>query len=256
MDFSIYKKCKITVLRLHYTEAKGPTWARFLIQQEYSGEKYNLQIDSHTRFEENWDIKLIEQLNMLPEKSCLTQYLPEYNIDKEIQNKSRLRNSLVVKKISALDGFTRINSEYITIKDYKTPFKSNAYSGCFAFSNGNINYDAPIDPYTPNLFFGEEMDITLRLYTRGWNFYSPSIPIAYTNFSRDYRNTFWKGNHYKKELRLLSRLRVHYSLCTLPGYIREIIETKCPELLIDLDNFELGTDRTVYDYSKLIGFYF
>ena len=39
-----------------------------------------MQIDSHTIFEKDWDSKLIQTLNELPPKSCLTQYLPDYNI--------------------------------------------------------------------------------------------------------------------------------------------------------------------------------
>ena len=44
--------CKVSVTkieRLTYLEARGPTWARWRIQQLWSGEEYFLQIDAHTR---------------------------------------------------------------------------------------------------------------------------------------------------------------------------------------------------------------
>lgn len=248
----------IKIISLNYKDARGPTWARFLIQQEYNSEEYYLQIDSHTIFEKYWDIKLIDSLKNLPQKSCLTQYLPDYNIG-EFKTISKLRANLNVSRICSLDGFTRINADYIDPnKKYLSPFPSNGWSGCFSFSSGDICHDAPIDCYTPDVFFGEEMDICLRLFTRGWNFYSPNYPIAYTNFNRGYRDTFWqkKGFGYNKNITLCSRLRIHYRLGTLPIQIKNLIEEKYPQLLIEIDKFMLGNIRNLKDYEKLIGFNF
>ena len=255
----------IEVIRLSYKEARGPTWARFLIQQKYNGEEFYMQIDSHTIFEKDWDTKLIKTLNELPNKSCLTQYLPHYDIN-QFKTEPKLRLNLLVSRISSLDGFTRINSEYSNDSNdsndsnetHKQPFKSNGWSGCFSFSRGDICTDAQIDCYTPDVFFGEELDITLRLFTRGWNFYSPNYPIAYTNFNRQYRDTFWKkkGMGYNKNITLCSRLRIHYRLGTLPNYLRTVLENKYSELLIQHERFNLGNERTLKDYEKLIGFSF
>ena len=248
----------IKTINLSYKDARGPTWARFLIQQEYEAEQYYLQIDSHTIFEKDWDLKLIKSLNSLPPKSCLTQYLPDYNIG-SFKTVPKLRENLYVDRVCALDGFTRISSQYGNINnEYLYPFPSCGWSGCFSFSSGDICYDAPIDCYTPDVFFGEEMDICLRLFTRGWNFYAPNYPIAYTNFNRQYRETFWekKGLGYNKNITLCSRLRIHYRLGTLPNKIRKLIENEYPELLIEVDKFILGNVRDLNDYQKLIGFDF
>lgn len=241
----------IEIINMYYVNAKGPTLARFLIQQKYVNEEYYLQIDSHTRFIENWDILLKLSLNNLGyDKICLTQYPPDYQLGKgEIILKQR--EALNVSHICSLDGFTRVNSKYIEVKNYDKPFPCNGWGGCFSFSSGRICYDCPIDPYTPEVFFGEEMDTAIRLYTRGWNFYSPNIPVCYTNFNRDYRSTFWNRKQYNKDVTLCSRLRIHYRLGTLPNNI------KLPnELLIDVEKFKLGTEKTLKDYQKLIGFNF
>lgn len=244
----------IEVIRLSYNEAKGPTYARFLIQQKYNNEEYYMQIDSHTIFEPNWDIKLIEALNKLPNKSCITQYLPEYNIDNKKAKSFKVRDSLLVDRVSELDGFTRITSKFLNKKKYNLDVsEANSWSACFSFSRGDICVDAPIDPYTPELFFGEEMDIAVRLYTRGWYLWSPSFPIAYTNFNRNYRKTFWNKKTYDKKLTLISRIRLHYRMNTLPEKYKRILEEKYPELLIDADNFKLGNVKTMEDYENLIG---
>jgi len=253
----------IKILNIDFSKARGPTWARFLIQQQYSGEEYYLQIDSHTLFEKNWDSKLIHSLNYLQykngtHKNCLTQYLPDYKIG-TFNTEPKLRANLKVSRICALDGFTRINAVHTDPqKTYKEPFESNGWSGCFSFSKGDICIDAPIDCYTPDVFFGEEMDIALRLFTRGWKFYAPNYPIAYTNFNRNYRDTFWqkKGLGYNKNITLCSRLRIHYRLGTLPQYLKEKIEKDYSELLVDTNKFILGNEKTLKDYEKLIGYSF
>jgi len=48
--FNKHKACKsYNIERLNYTEARGPTYARWRIQQKWSGEEYFLQVDAHTR---------------------------------------------------------------------------------------------------------------------------------------------------------------------------------------------------------------
>ena len=261
------KELQIKIINLEHTEAKGPTYARYLIQKEYNNEAYYLQIDSHTSFEKNWDLKLKKCLDKIQKETknnniVITQYLPEYDIKNKKVKKYKVRSELKVSCINSTDGFTRILSEYLNENKNENENENeneninvtegNAWSACFSFSSGLICKDAPIDPYTPHLFFGEEMDITLRLYTRGWLFFNPSFPIAYTNFNRNYRETFWKNKKYDKHLTLISRLRVHYRLGTLPDKYKLIIEQECPELLVDIDKFTLGKQKTLNDYSQLI----
>ena len=45
---------QVRTLRMHYTEAKGPCWARRLAQSLWLGEPYVLQIDAHMRFRPGW----------------------------------------------------------------------------------------------------------------------------------------------------------------------------------------------------------
>ena len=53
-----------------------------MIERHYNGETYQLQLDSHMRFDENWDIKLIEMLHSCDagEKSVITAYAGEFGI--------------------------------------------------------------------------------------------------------------------------------------------------------------------------------
>jgi hypothetical protein len=234
-DYVNDKNVVIKIMKLTDKEARGPCWARFLIQQEWRGEEYFLQIDSHMRFVQNWDEKCINDIKQLPPKSCLTNYVSNFNLETgEPDTTNQLRGPLkIVNKETTDDGFFRVNSDFITSTD--KPLLAWGWSACFSFSKGNILHDAPYDAYTQFLFFGEEMDVWARMYTRGWMVYAPSVPICFTSFDRSYRPTFWE-NPDQENGEYLARLRLYYKF----GYLNEIPK----ELLIELEQYSLGTTRT------------
>lgn len=239
---------------ISYKDAKGPTWARYIIQNWIDDENYFMQIDSHTRVIKNWDQILIKMLNTLPNKSILTQYPPEYNINTGIipKNGKKLRSGLYIEGFSKNDGFSRIQSEYHTSNTHNKPFVSETWAACFSFSSTEIINDAPYDPYLPYLFFGEELDITLRLWTKGWNFYSPNIPIIFTNFSRKNRNTYWIDHDQikRKEIQLLSNLRLYQKF----NFIKDIQKYNTIQLLNkNIKNYTIGKIRTIQQYEHFAG---
>ena len=86
---------QVRVENIHYSKAKGVCYARNLIQTKLlQSEKFFLQIDSHTRFNYEWDINLIRQLKSCNHKkpilSCypngytLNQNNNEYLINKNL----------------------------------------------------------------------------------------------------------------------------------------------------------------------------
>ena len=206
-DFSLVNILpNIEIIEMPHTEARGPCWARYLIQQKYQGEEFYLQIDSHTKFiTSGWDTKLKEMLKELPNKSCLSNYVASFDHVTGKVNGSSLRGPMKTINFDSKDRFARFNSLYVTSMD--KPMISKGWSGCFSFSSSNIILDAPYDPYLPFLFFGEEMDIYLRLRSRGWTMYVPNIPICATVFNRSYRKTFWE--HPDKDIVQISRQRLY-----------------------------------------------
>jgi len=205
--YSPFSMTKIEIIKIPHTEARGPCWARYLIQQKFEGEEFYLQIDSHTKFIcENWDTKLKDMISILPEKTCLSNYVASFDhATGEINNKP-LRGPMKIVNYNKQDKFMRFNSKYVNYMD--TPEKSFGWSGCFSFSSSQIIVDAPYDPYVPFLFFGEETDIYLRLLSKKWSMYVPNIPICATVFDRSYRKTFWE--HPDKDIVTYSRQRLYH----------------------------------------------
>lgn len=246
------------IQRLNHLQAKGPTWARWRIQQEWSGEEYFLQIDAHTRMIPHWDTILKEQLALCPSlKPVLTQYPLEYNIvdtkdqgneKKEQWQLDKARGSLYVQKFDDPDGFIRIQSDYTTTKR-RQPWSSVCWAAGFSFSKGDFITEAGYDPNTPFLFFGEEMDIAARAFTHGWDFFSPSENVVFHNYKREHRSTFWE-NPIQKPLEILSRFRIYVRL----GYLqKDSIPMQYQFVLNDMDSFPLGKERSLQDWEKLCG---
>lgn len=242
--------------RLSYHSARGPTWARWRIQQEWNGEEYFLQIDAHTRMIPHWDTILKEQLELCPSsKPILTQYPLEYDVlqdEKHQGNKlkerwqeDKMRGGLYIQKFDDPDGFTRIQSDYTTEVRSK-PFRSTCWAAGFSFSKGNFVKEVSYDPLTPFLFFGEEMDIAVRAFTHGWDFFSPSKTVVFHNYKREHRNTFWEKPE-QKPLEILSRFRIYVRL----GYLdKEDIPKEYKFILTEEEQWPIGKERTIEEWEK------
>lgn len=249
-DYSINTNADIKIIKMPYTDARGPCWARYLIQQQWSGEQYYLQIDSHTRFVKSWDTKCINNLNQAIKKTknnniCLSNYVSTFNINTGEIEVNPLRGPMYIESTDQDDGFFRYNSKYSD--KLEEPLESKGWSGCFSFSSSKLIQDAPYDPYTPFLFFGEEMDIFARLYTRGWLMFVPKEPICFTIFDRSYRKTFWEHPDQAETVKL-SKFRLYYRFGLIDKNQIELHNLK--DIIKEIDKFKLGNKKTFDEFMK------
>jgi [Skp1-protein]-hydroxyproline N-acetylglucosaminyltransferase len=231
LDNDYVKGVTIKRVKMPASEAMGPCWARYIIQNMWKGEEYYLQIDSHTRFVEGWDTKCKEQLELAKEQHnndvCLSNYVSTYDLKTEEIVKNPMRGPMSVESIED-DGFFRYNSKYCKPFADGLPKESKGWSGCFSFSKSKIILDAPYDPYTPFLFFGEETDIFVRLFSRGWKIFVPAEPICFTVFDRSYRKTFWERRD-QRSTSDLSKLRLYIRFGLLPSYLNDGVPLEIKE---------------------------
>ncbi len=93
-DLSVYENDeRFRVVNVLYNESKGVCWARHQVQQLYQGEEYTLQIDSHMRFEQDWDVEMIDMIKELQkdgyDKPLLTGYVSSFDPDNDPQGRVR-----------------------------------------------------------------------------------------------------------------------------------------------------------------------
>lgn len=180
---SLEKKYKnIKVVRISWDKAEGPMFARHQILSLIKDEEFFLQIDCHTRFFENWDEKIIEEYNkcLKISKTPVISYYP-ININNMNDEKytSKIYHIAIFREIS-LNG---VKSTGKVINIPKEPIKAISISAAMLFMKCKTVLENPIDPNLPfALQSGEQLLYAARLWTRGYDIFTPSQHILATEY--------------------------------------------------------------------------
>lgn len=228
----------IRIIRLKDTDAKGPTYARWICSNLYRGEDYFMQIDSHSKFVKDWDKKLIEMIQSIPDdKAVLSNYPNDWKtIDEENEEVPIFCSLTFEERI--------IKPRALLITPTKDFYTIPCVSGGFFFTKGSFLKDVPYDPDLPHLFAGEEILFSVRLWTHGYNFYAPNQRIIYHYYNRDEAPKYWDNPEYKR-WQPLSFKKVEYILG-----LRKSYHNKIP---LEPSSI-LGKTRSLEDYYSYIGF--
>jgi glycosyltransferase involved in cell wall biosynthesis len=244
-EFKDDKRFKI--VDINYSESKGACWARNQLQQNYSGEEYTLQLDSHHRFIENWDEELILMYKQLVKKGhkkpLLTGYVSSFDPD----NDPGARTQQPWKM--NFDRFIPEGAVFFlpaTIDDYKErtePIPARFYSAHFAFSTGKFAQEVPHDP--EYYFHGEEISIAVRAYTHGYDLFHPHKVIVWHEYTRKGRKKQWDDDKQwvSKNVHCHSRNR---KLFGMDGEVKDV----------DFGIYDFGKERTLEDYERYAGLSF
>jgi len=160
-------------------ESRGGPWARNLAQSLWRGEPYTLQVDSHMKFEPEWDWKLIEMLESMPaEKPLLSMNAPLFYYDDA---------GVLHRRVDMGVPTTRVNGWHAAQgwapwfdfgpPNAQTPGRTRFVNGGFAFTRGEWNVEVPQDP--DHYYWGEELNITVRSYTWGYDLFLPSEVVVW-----------------------------------------------------------------------------
>lgn len=177
---------RVRRLTIPHGEAKGPTYARYLCSTLFRGEAYFCQIDSHTRFVKHWDAKCVAMLKQCPaDKPVLTHY-PH---DMEQHGKTVADVPVLCK--SGFDDNGVLTFEAVSMAPAKRPKPVPFTSGGFVFGPGSMLREVPYDPDLPHLFQGEEILYSARLWTSGYDFFTPTENIVFHRYGRDASPKYW-----------------------------------------------------------------
>ena len=90
-------------------------------------------------------------------------------------------------------GFFLVHSGEIYIVSSFSVFISflrmNSY---YNFSSGFLK-DVPFDPFLPWIFMGEEIILSARLWTHGYDIYTPTQPVLTHRYKRMDQPKFWES---------------------------------------------------------------
>lgn len=153
-------------------DSGGVCWARARTQHLWNKEPFTLQIDSHMRCVPGWDRQLLEMWQRCADPNGVLSCYP---------NAFQLPNICDTDQLPLL-GALRFDEHGILrlqgVNCFKNPdgLPPQPLHGAFVaagmlFGPSSLIAKAPYDPQL--YFYGEELALSLRLWTRGYNFYNP-----------------------------------------------------------------------------------
>jgi [Skp1-protein]-hydroxyproline N-acetylglucosaminyltransferase len=222
--------------------ARGPMVARATIERMlYRNEKYFLCVDSHMKFADHWDATCIEELQKCPSARPILTGLPppfERRDRWKKKNDESLQGFTCVGDMSpaafpVLEGLSfAMHPAFSTSQLFWTP--------CFSFTYAAAHVEVPYDRHCKNVFHGEDISMSARLWTAGWDFFCPVRLVCAHLYDRSYRRTFWELHN--------SPVRGEKRLQVLLG-IRPS-NTVHESVLKELDQYGLGSARRLEDYER------
>lgn len=236
-----------------YEKAKGLATARAIINEELlTDQEFVLQLDSHHRFTENWDetlLKWYQQLKDDGHNPLICGYLPYYNPFNDPAD--RVQEPWYSEAASFYPHgtiFIRPTGFYTDWQKFTKPVPARFISGHFCFGPNKwakeVRHDRDI------FFAGEEINLTVRSYTHGYDLFHPHRVVIWHATMRTERagKLVWDDQHKRGEdawWRENDRGRAK---------IRKLLRVEDNDF--DLTGYDLGTVRSLQDYEQYAGINF
>jgi len=244
---------RFKIYDMPYEKAKGLAYARAIINDKLlEDEDFVLQLDSHHRFDKHWDSTLIGWYDELKEEGhnpLICGYLPYYNPFND--PKDRVQEPWYSEAASFYPHGTIFIRPTGFREDWKKltkPAPARFISGHFCFGP---NEWAKTIKHDPDIFFaGEEINLTVRSYTHGYDLFHPHRVVVWHATMREERDGMlvWDDQYkrgedawWKENDRGRSKIRQLFGI---------------EDNGFDLTGYDLGTVRTLRDYEKYAGIHF
>jgi len=188
----------------------GPMLVGHIVQRLYRGEYYALLANVNTVMVSGWDVDSINQWESLFNEMAILSTIPSI-ANERIMNMTTgkvFQNTRVVLCDATFMGET-VATRILTFREKSqpelvitttpsihastttttttTPKLQPYWSSHFSFSKGHFLLDVPYDPYLSFVPVGEDLSISVRAFTHGYDMYTPDRPLCFsleTNFNR------------------------------------------------------------------------
>ena len=183
----------VKIIDIPHLTSRGACWARNQIQQQYEGEEYTLQLDSHHRFVKDWDEIVIGMYKQLRAKGhvkpLLTGYIPSFDPDNDPAARVQTPWRMDFDRFIPEGAVFFLPASIDDWRDRDAPVPSRFYSAHFCFTSGQFCKEVPHDP--EYYFHGEEISIAVRAFTHGYDLFHPHRIVAWHEYTRKGRTKHW-----------------------------------------------------------------
>jgi hypothetical protein len=251
---------RVRALHIDEDESLGPYMARYFASKLWYGEQWFMQIDSHIFFRQDWDALSVQMLQKAPSKKPVLSHYPppdSYNLEEPAKRPAArlcgpvFASSDLEAQIIRLEGSGVFDRNIIEYPRF-APFTAAGYF----VAHSDFLREVPFDPFLPWIFMGEEIIMSARLWTHGYDIFSPTISVLSHIYVRRHKPKFWESVHrvyhpgVHNPLQMLVLNRVKYQL-GYPEASKDFIWPK--SILSAVDQYTMGTDRSVTDYLTMVG---
>ena len=238
---------RFRILNIPHEEAEGVCWARNLVQQLYQDEEYTLQIDSHMRFAPNWDDEMIKMVKQLQKKGykkpLLTGYVSSFDPDNDPQGRVQEPWRMSFDRFIPEGAVFFLPETIPGWRDMKEPVPARFYSAHYAFTLGQFTKEVQHNP--EYYFHGEEISISARAYTCGYDLFHPHKVLIWHEYTRKGRTKQWDDDKKWVDRNNKSHL-LNRKLFGMDGLEQEGHDGP----------FGFGSERSLRDYEKYSGLLF
>lgn len=252
---------QIRLLRMKEAESLGPYMARYFASKLWMGEQWYMQIDSHMTFLQNWDALSIQMLEKAPSNKPVISHLPPPNT----VNLEEKMEVAAPRLCGAIFATSDIESQIIRVEGsynydrvkLDTPRFAPFVAAGYLIAHSDMLRDVPFDPFLPYLFLGEEILLSARLWTSGYDIFSPTISLVGHRYERNQQGPkFWEaihmaftnGVHNPLQMLVLNRIKQQLGY---PESARDMLKPKT--LLTAVQLYSMGHSRSLEDYLKIVG---
>ena len=239
---------RFRIIDINYKESKGACWARNQIQQQYQGEDYYLQLDSHHRFIDGWDTECIDMLKNLQndgyKKPLLTAYLPSFNPNNDPKDRVQEAWWMTFDRFIPEGAVFFLPAVIPNWQELLKPIPSRFISAHFIFTLGKWCKEVVYDP--EYYFHGEEISLAVRSYTNGYDLFHPHKVIAWHEYTRNNRVKHWDDDS-EWHLKNKHAHKRNKALFGIDG------ECRCDMIF---EGYDFGTERILQQYEAYAGIRF
>jgi Glycosyltransferase (GlcNAc) len=246
---------QLSYVYIEAAQSRGCCWARNLVMSLYRDEDYYFQVDSHTLFAQDWDDILVRKMKACLQysaKAVISSYPPAFRLVDGVATPDESDNLVRASVVSPGASFQPKHPCFI-FKAIKIPNVGalqgyHISAGCL-FAPGRVVFSIPYDPY---LYFNEEeQNISLRLYTHGWDIYHVAGVPIYHLYNPE------------PEKVVVDRRPLHWDTTAEPGEkppwwsqvrrARKRMATLVWGNSKQLGVYGLGRERSLQDYAEMCG---
>jgi len=184
----VFADRRMRVIDVPWHVSRGACWARAEVMKLWDHEDFFFQIDSHHRFVQDWDAKLLFHAGRSgATRPLLTTYAAAYERDADTPPGEPTQMELGTFIDAGIPTFqSRVIENWQSLG---RPLQARFVSAHFLFTLGRFVDDVPYDPEL--YFIGEEITLSVRAFTHGYTLLHPPEHILWHEYTRKDRQKHW-----------------------------------------------------------------